>query len=91
MPRAQAAGHVDAALLSALSRGAGAYEVRSLLRLGASPHAAFLDKGALALAARGSSAQVTDAHPRSRLVLPACAHLGRVRPSRSHLVRPSRR
>ena len=56
-----AAGHVDAALLSALSRGAGAYEVRALLKLGASPHAAFLDKGALALAARGGSAGVIDA------------------------------
>ena len=54
---------------AALSRGAGAYEVRALLKLGASPHAAFLDKGALALAARGGSAGVIDA------LLQAGAHL----------------
>lgn len=47
-----AAGSPEAALLAAVSRGASPVEVRALLRRGANPDAAFLDRGALAVAAR---------------------------------------
>ena len=44
-----------AALLAAITRGASAVEVRALLLRGANPNAAFLDRGALAMASRGCS------------------------------------
>ena len=47
-----AAGSPEAALLAAVSRAASPGEVRALLRRGANPDAAFLDRGALAVAAR---------------------------------------
>jgi hypothetical protein len=47
-----AAGSPDAALLAAVSRAATPGEVRALLRRGANPDAAFLDRGTLAVAAR---------------------------------------
>ena len=47
-----AAGSPGAALLAAITRGASAVEVRALLLRGANPDAAFLDRGALAVAAR---------------------------------------
>lgn len=48
-----AAGSPGAALLAALVRGASAVEVRALLLRGANPDAAFLNRSALAVAARG--------------------------------------
>lgn len=45
-------GSPEAALLSAVSRSVSAGEVYALLRRGANPDAAFLDRGALAVAAR---------------------------------------
>ena len=47
-----AAGAPEAALLAALTRGASAVEVRALLLRGANPNAAFLNRSALAVAAR---------------------------------------
>ncbi len=47
-----AAGSPEGALLAAVSRSASPGEVRALLRRGANPDAAFLDRGALAVAAR---------------------------------------
>ena len=47
-----AAGSPEAALLAAVSRSASPAEVRAILRRGANPDAAFLDRGALAVAAR---------------------------------------
>ncbi|KAL1521166.1 hypothetical protein AB1Y20_022719 [Prymnesium parvum] len=52
-------GNLDAALLAAVTRGAGAREVRALLASGASPNAAFLDRCALTLAVRNCEAEVT--------------------------------
>uniref|UniRef100_A0A7S2C314 Uncharacterized protein n=1 Tax=Haptolina brevifila TaxID=156173 RepID=A0A7S2C314_9EUKA len=51
-------GSPDAALLAAVSRNASALEVRALLSRGANPDAAFLDRCALAIAARRCSVGV---------------------------------
>ena len=53
-----AAGSPEAALLAAVSRGQSAQDVHALLRRGANPDAAFLDRSALAVAARVCSADV---------------------------------
>lgn len=51
-------GSPGAALLAAVSRSASAVEVRALLLRGADPDASFLDRGALAVAARNCSHEV---------------------------------
>ena len=56
-----AVGSLDAALLAAVTHGATTMEVRALLMRGASPNAAFLDRPALALAARKCEPGVTQA------------------------------
>lgn len=54
-------GSLDAALLAAVSHGTNTLEVKALLARGASPNAAFLDRCALALAARKCEPGVTRA------------------------------
>jgi len=56
-----AVGSLDAALLAAVTHGHKTMEVRALLLRGASPNAAFLDRCALALAARNCEPKVTEA------------------------------